>query len=176
MQILLLDQAIKSILPPRPQLRTAQMMDKRNDRVWMSASICKDQRWVIEFVLNQNIKAMTRDGGYVEGKVVQATEESLLLDVSKSEPKGRFRGESSIQTADIAVVYIKKSGGVAAPAGLGVVGGFLALLGTTYAAVHTNSGPAGALLVIGGTAAGAALGAYAGSELVKKTITINVVR
>ncbi len=127
-------------------------------------------------ILNEKIKAMTRDGGYVEGKVVQATEDSLIIDVSKSEPKRRFIGESRIPTADIAVVYIKKSGGVGAPVGLGVIGGFLALLGTTYAAVHSNSGPLGALLVIGGTSAGAALGAYAGSELVKKTITINVVR
>ena len=126
-------------------------------------------------ILNEKIKAMTRDGGYVEGKVVQSTEDSVIVDVSKSEPKGRFFGESRIPTTDIAVVYIKRSGGVAAPVGLGVIGGFLALLGSTYGAVSTN-GPAGALLVIGGTSVGAALGAYAGSELVKKTITINVVR
>jgi hypothetical protein len=38
-------------------------------------------------VLNENIKVMTRDGGYVERKVVQATEERLLLDVHKSDEK-----------------------------------------------------------------------------------------
>jgi hypothetical protein len=127
-------------------------------------------------VLSENIKAMTRDGSYVEGKVVQATEESLLLDVCKSEPKGRFRGESSIPTADIAIVYMKKSGGVAAPAGLGVLGGVLALIGSTYAAMHVDSGPAGALLAIGGTTTGAVLGAYAGQKLVQKTVTISVTR
>jgi len=127
-------------------------------------------------VLNEKIKAMTRDGGYVEGKVVRATENSLIMDVSKAEPRARFRGQSSIPTADVAVVYMKKNGGVAAPVGLGVIGGLLALIGGTYAAIGTNSGPAGALLVIGGTGAGAALGAYAGRELSKKTVMISVIR
>jgi hypothetical protein len=127
-------------------------------------------------VLNERVKAMTRDGGYVEGKVIQASEDSLVMDVCKSEPKGRFRGRSRIATADISVVYMKKSGGVAAPVGLGVLGGFLAMIGGTYAAIHTDSGPVGAFLIIGGTAGGAALGAYAGHELAKKSITINVIR
>jgi hypothetical protein len=127
-------------------------------------------------VLSESIKAMTRDGGYIEGKVIQATEENLLVDVSKSEPKGRFRGESRIATADIAIVYMKKSGGSGAPAGLGVLGGVLGLIGSTYAAMHVDTGVAGALLAIGGTTASAVLGVYAGQKLAQKTLTITVTR
>src|SRR5262245_49081561 len=32
------------------------MMDQRNDRVGMPSSICADQRWMIEFVLNQDVE------------------------------------------------------------------------------------------------------------------------
>jgi hypothetical protein len=127
-------------------------------------------------VVNEKIKAMTRDGGYVEGKVLQASEDILVIDVSSAEPKGRFRGQSTISTVDIAVVYMKRNGSVAAPVALGVIGGFLALIGSTYAAYETNSGPLGAFLIIGGTSAGAAAGAYGGREAVKKTLTITVTR
>jgi len=126
-------------------------------------------------VLNEKVKIMTRDGGYIEGKVLQASRDKLVLDVSKAEPK-RIRGQSAISTDDIAVVYMKKNGSVAAPVALGVVGGFLALIGSSYAAYESNSGPMGAFMVIGGTAAGAAAGAYAGREAAKKTLTISVTR
>lgn len=128
-------------------------------------------------VLDAKIKLMTREGTYVEGKVLQATEEKLLMEVSKSEPKGRLRGrEAEIRTADIAVVYMKKNGSIVAPVALGVVGGFLGALGTSYAAWRTCSTGAGAAaFVIAGMAGGATAGAYAGHEAVKKTVTINVV-
>ncbi len=124
-------------------------------------------------VLNEKIKLMARDGTYVEGKVLQATPDSLVMDVSKSEPK-RFRGQSTVPIADVAVVYMRKNGSVAAPVALGVIGGFLALIGSSYAAYESNSGPIGAFMIIGGTAAGAAAGAYAGREAAKKTLTISV--
>jgi hypothetical protein len=128
-------------------------------------------------VLDRKINLMTRDGTYVEGKVLHATEQRLLIEVSKSEPKGRLRGgEASIPTADIAVVHMKKNGSIAAPVALGVVAGFLAAVGTSYIAYEAcASEGAAAGLVIAGMAGGATAGAYAGHEAVKKTVTIRVV-
>jgi len=128
-------------------------------------------------VLDEKIKLMTRDGTYVEGRVLQATEEDLLMAVSKSEPKGRLRGrEATIRTVDIAVVHMKKNGPIAAPVALGVVGGFLGAIGTSYVAWRTcSTGGAAAAFVIAGIAGGATAGAYAGHEAVRKTVTIRVV-
>jgi len=125
-------------------------------------------------VLDHKVKMMTRSGTYIEGKVLQAREDTLLVDVSKTEPKGLLRGNSEISTADIAVIYMKKNGNVAYPIVLGVLGGFLGGVAGAYGAYSISSGPLGGAMVLGGIAGGATAGACAGHELAKKTITINV--
>jgi hypothetical protein len=127
-------------------------------------------------VLDEKVTMMMRDGTYVEGKVRQATEERLVVDVSKSEPKGRLHGSSMIPTADIAVVYMKKNGPIAVPVLLGILGGLLGGTAGSYAAYQSDAyGAAGGFMVLGGIAGGATAGAYVGHEAAKKTITINVV-
>ena len=58
MQIFLLDNPIKIILPLRAQLRAAQMMHKAYNRVWMSPHIRSDQRRMIQLVLNQDVQTL----------------------------------------------------------------------------------------------------------------------
>ena len=126
-------------------------------------------------VENQSIKMMLKDGTYIEGKVLAAMEDILMLNVKHSEPQGRLKkGESPIQTRDISVVYMKKNGPIALPIILGVAGGFGGLLAGTYAGYQADSYGATLGMGIGLAAAGATGGAYLGSEAAKRTVTINV--
>lgn len=127
-------------------------------------------------VLGENVKLMMRDGTYVEGKVIRAGREEIVMQVKKSEPRGRVKGaEAALKTSDIATLVMKKNGSVAAPVALGIVGGILGLIGGSYAGYRTDSAPIMLVGMLGGAAGGAALGAYGGHEAVKKTITISVV-
>jgi hypothetical protein len=128
-------------------------------------------------VEDQSIKMMLKDGTYVEGKVLLATEYELQMKVKRSEPSDRIkRGESRIPTGDISVVHIKKNGSIALPILLGVAGGFGGLLTGAYVGYMADEDHNLAVgLGIGLTAAGATGGAYLGNEVVKRTVTINVV-
>ncbi len=127
-------------------------------------------------VLDQNIKLMMRNGTYVEGKVLRTSREEIVMNVKKSEPKMQFRGsEASLKTADIASVYMKKNGPVAAPVALGVIGGILGFVGGAMVGYASDSVGVSLLAGIGGAAGGASLGAYGGRQAAKKTVSINVV-
>ncbi len=132
--------------------------------------------FVGSLVLDQNIHLMLRDGTYIEGKVRQATRESLTVKIRKCEPKNSVRGpEATLATADIAVVHYKKNGSVAAPVALGVLGGFAGGLAAANIAYYSgaNEGAAvGAFLL--GIVGGASGGSILGREAAKKTVTINV--
>ena len=126
-------------------------------------------------VLGEKIKLMTRDGTYVEGKVLRAGQDEIQMNISKCEPKGRLlRGEAVVPTSDIAVVHMKKNGSIAAPIALGVVGGLLGFVAAAYAADDVHSNTAYFAIGIATAAGGATGGAVLGRETVKKTITINV--
>ncbi len=126
-------------------------------------------------VLDRSIELMTTDGVYVKGTAVQATRQDITLKLKQVEPKGRFQGrEVTIHTADISVVHLRKSGSVAWPIALGVLGGFGGGMGAGYAtyAMGAERGAAAACLlgIVGGATGGALLGREAG----KHTVTINV--
>jgi hypothetical protein len=126
-------------------------------------------------ILGRSIELMLRDGTYVSGKVTRSTRVEIAVDVKKSDPKGKVHGANAvIPTADISMVYMKKSGNPAAPVALGVVGGVLGFIGGCYVAYQMDSEPAAVILGIGSAAAGAAAGALIGREVVKKTVTIAV--
>jgi hypothetical protein len=126
-------------------------------------------------VLGRSIKLMMRDGTYVSGKVTRSTREEITIDVKESEPKGKVSGANAvIPTTDISIVYMKKSGGLAAPVALGVVGGMLGFIGGCYVAYRMDSGPMAFVLGIGSAVGGATSGALIGREAVRKTITIAV--
>jgi hypothetical protein len=126
-------------------------------------------------VLGQSIEFMLRDGTYVSGKVIRANREEIAVDVKKSEPKARVHGANAIiPTTDISVVYMKKSGSVAAPVALGIVGGVLGLIGGAYVGYAMDSGPIAAIGAIGVAAGGATGGAMLGRAAVRKTLTIAV--
>jgi hypothetical protein len=127
-------------------------------------------------VLGENIKLMMRDGTYVEGKVIRAGREEIVMQVKKSEPKGRVHGpEAGLATSDIATVHMRKNGSVAAPVALGVLGGIAGLFAGAFASYHSHSNSVVAVSMMGFAAGGAAGGAYAGHEAAKKTVTISVV-
>jgi hypothetical protein len=120
-------------------------------------------------VLDKKIKLMMRDGTYVEGKVLQASQESITLKVKKSDPKDRFREkEAIIPTQDIGSIYFSKGGNIAVPIVFGVGG---ALAGAAAAAAGGEENYAGAFI---GPPLGAIFGVFVGRELVKKTVTINI--
>jgi len=126
-------------------------------------------------VLGKSIELMMRDGTYVSGKVTRSSREEIAVDVKKSEPKGRMRGaNAAIPTADISIVYMKKSGTVAAPIALGIAGGVLGFIGGAFAGYEMNSGPMVAILGLGAAAGGATGGAMLGRQAVRKTVTIAV--
>jgi len=126
-------------------------------------------------VEDQNIKMMLRDGTYVEARVLHASEDTLGLKVKRSEPAGKLKkGEFSIPTREIAVVYFKRKGNVAWPVALGVAGGIGGILAGSYAGYETDSPTATIALGIGLAMAGAVGGALLGGEAAKKTVTINV--
>lgn len=127
-------------------------------------------------ILGEKVKLMMRDGTYLEGKVLRASREEIVMQVNKSEPKGRVQGaEAVLKTSEIGTVSMKKNGSVAAPVALGVVGGILGFLGGSFAGYASNSDSAMVVGAIGGAAGGASLGAYAGREAARKTVTISVV-
>ena len=126
-------------------------------------------------VLGRSIKLMMRDGTYVSGKVVRSTREEITIDVKESEPKGKVRGANAvILTADISVVYVKKSGSLAAPVALGVVGGLLGFIGGCYVGYRMDSGPMSFALGLGSAVGGATGGALIGREAARKTVMIAV--
>jgi ribosome maturation factor RimP len=128
-------------------------------------------------VLDENIKLTTRDGTYVEGKVLGAGTEEITIDVKKSEPKGRMgTGHQVIRTSDIVLVRMKKNGSVAAPVALGVVCGLLGAVASGYSAWYAGMSE-GELIAfeLAGMAGGAVAGAYAGHATAMKTVTIGVV-
>jgi hypothetical protein len=118
---------------------------------------------------------MLRDGTYVEGKVLNATEATLNMKVRHSEPEGRLKkGECAIPTREISVVYMKKRGSIVVPIVLGILGGFGGALVGSYAGYASGNAGAMVALGIGLTTAGATGGALLGVEAAKKTVTINV--
>jgi hypothetical protein len=72
------------------------------------------------------------------------------------------------------VVYLRKSGSIAGPVALGVVGGFLGAAASAYLIQDAESSMGPFTVFIGGTVGGAAGGALLGREIVKKTVTIAV--
>ncbi len=126
-------------------------------------------------VLGRSIELMMRDGTYMSGKVTRSSREEIAVDVKKSEPKGRVRGAKAvIPTADISMVYMKKSGTVAAPIALGIAGGVLGFMGGFYVGYLMNSEPMAAIFSLGSAAGGATGGAMLGRQAVRKTVTIAV--
>jgi hypothetical protein len=126
-------------------------------------------------VLGQSIEFMMRDGTYVSGKVTRANREEIAVDVKKSEPKGRIRGANAvIPTADISIVYMKKSGTVAAPIALGIAGGVLGFIGGFYIGYRMNDETAAGIFSLGSAAGGGTGGALLGRYAVRKTVTIAV--
>jgi hypothetical protein len=127
-------------------------------------------------VEDQSIKLMLRDGTYLEAKVLHASEEALGLKVKHSEPAGRLKkGETSILTREVAVVYLKRKGTVAWPVALGVAGGFGGFLAGVYAGYQSDSAPVTIGLGIGLATAGAVGGALLGNEAAERTVIINVI-
>jgi len=126
-------------------------------------------------VENQSIKMMLRDGTYIEGKVHAAMEDTLMMTVKHSEPQGRVKkGDVSIPTRDISVVYLRKKGSAVPPIVLGVAGGLGGLIAGSWAGYGLDSYGASVALGIGFAAAGATGGAYLGMEVAKRDVTINV--
>jgi hypothetical protein len=134
-----------------------------------------------EVVLGQKIQLMMRDGTYVEGKVLRADQNEILMHVKKSVPKewlshGQLPGnERSLRTSDVAVVHMQKNGWFVIPAALGVIGGYLGGAGAALAAdrVHSQSGFFGIVFV--SAAAGATAGVILGRKATRQTNTILVV-
>ena len=126
-------------------------------------------------VLGQSIELMLHDGTYVAGKVIKASREDITVNVKKCEPKGRVTGSNAImQTADISMVYMKKSGNVAAPVALGIVGGGLGFVGGVYVGYRMDSVPAAWTFGLAAATGGAAAGAIGGREAVRKKVAIAV--
>ncbi len=128
-------------------------------------------------VLDQSVRLMMRDGTYVEGKVFRASQDSITLKVNRSEPKGRIRGpDATLSSSEISVVFLRKSGTIAAPIALGILGGFAGGLATSYAAYALGGeSTAAGIAVLGGITGGACGGALLGREAAKRTLTINVI-
>ena len=99
--------------------------------------------------------------------------EEIFVDVKKCEPKNRVRGANvSIPAEYVAVVYLKKSGTVAAPVALGVVGGVLGFVGGAYMGFRLDDETAAVILSFGSAAGGATAGAMLGREAAKKRVAI----
>jgi hypothetical protein len=144
-----------------------------------AADLQVDSESLGSIVLDKKVKLMMRDGSYLEGRVLQASREEIVLHVGKAEQRGdsvlmRKGKEASLKTSDIGVVYLRKDGAVAAPVALGVLGGFLGALGTSYALRNSENNGTAFTLFVAGTAGGATAGALLGREAVKKAVTIYV--
>ena len=126
-------------------------------------------------VLGHSIEFMMRDGTYVSGKVARSSREEIAVDVKKCEPKGRVSGANAvIPTADISIVYMKKSGTIAAPIALGIAGGVLGLIGGEFVGYKMSSAAMEVSLGLVAAAGGATAGAMLGHQAVRKTVTIAV--
>jgi hypothetical protein len=132
-------------------------------------------------VLGLKIQLMMRDGTYVEGKVLRASQNEIYMRVKKSVPKewlshGQLPGnERSLRTADVAVVHMQKNGLFVIPAALGVIGGYLAGAGAAFAADRVHSQSAYFGIVIVSAAAGATAGVFLGRKAVRQTNTLLVI-
>jgi hypothetical protein len=130
-------------------------------------------------VLGKKIKLMLHDGSYLEGKVLRAGRAEIEMRVNKSELKEpslvKEKGNDSLlKTSDIGMVYLRKSGTIAGPVALGVVGGILGAVASAYLLRNEEAVGTGLTLFTAGTAGGATGGALLGREIVKKTVTIYV--
>jgi hypothetical protein len=129
-------------------------------------------------VVGEKVKMMLRDGTYAEGKVVDATPENITLQVKKTEPKGRLtRPEAVIPAREISVVHLERRGSPAVPVALGI-GGFFGgmLVGALASGLYWSDGATPAMLgaTWEGAMGGAVAGAYGGTKLAEKTVTISV--
>jgi hypothetical protein len=130
-------------------------------------------------ILGKKIKLMMRDGSYLEGKVLRAGPQEIGMRVKNSELKGASivvqKGkETALKTSEIGMVYFRKSGSVAGPVALGVIGGILGGTVSAYVLQDEESAATGLTIFIAGAAGGATGGALLGREVVKKTVTIYV--
>jgi hypothetical protein len=127
-------------------------------------------------ILGQSIKLILHDGIFVEGRVLRAGREEIVVQVRRSMPAGSVAVPQAIlRTSDIATVFMKKNGSIVAPTALGVLGGILGLYGGAYAGYRTCDAVVLFVGMLGGAAGGAAAGAYAGREAAKKTVVISVI-
>ena len=123
---------------------------------------------------------MMRDASYLEGKVVRAEPEEILIHVKKSDIRGSavkiHNNNAILRTSDIGSVYIRESGSAAAPVVLGIIGGALGVIGTVNTLEDSRCSAAAAwTILIGLTAGGATGGALLGREVSKKIVTVNVI-
>jgi len=130
-------------------------------------------------ILGKKIKLMMRDASYLEGKVLRAGPKEILIHVKKSENQGSavkiHNNKALLRTSDIGTVYLSKSGSVAAPVALGVIGGLFGVLGSVHALEHTRNKTAAWITLTVLTAGGATGGALLGREVARKTVTVNVI-
>ena len=131
-------------------------------------------------ILGQKVKIMMRDASYLEGTVVRADRDEVLIRITKADLKGSSavtqKGkEAFVRTSDIGTVFLRKGGSIAGPIALGVIGGILGAAGSVYLVRDADSPAAAISFLAAGSAGGATLGALIGREAVKKTITISVV-
>ncbi len=128
-------------------------------------------------VLGRSIRLMTTDGTYLEGKAIRTTREEITLKVKRVEPKTRFQGrEVTIPASEISVVRMSKSGPMAVPIALGVLGGFGGGVAAAYAAQYMDSEGGAVAACLAGIVGGSTGGAILGREAAKGTVTINVIQ
>jgi hypothetical protein len=138
-----------------------------------------DSKSLGAMILGKKVKLMMRDASYLEGKVVRAGPKEILIHVKKSEIQGSaikiHNSQVLLRTSDIGAVYLSKSGSVAAPVALGVIGGILGVAGSVFALEDTRNATAAWITLTVITAGGATGGALLGREVVRKTVTVNVI-
>jgi hypothetical protein len=156
-------------LPAFPQNR-----DATGSNAAPSLELRIDPENLAPLVLDQKIRLMTHDGTYAEGRVLRASAVALTLRVRKSEPEGRVtRPQAELPLSTISVIHMKKSGNVAAPITLGILGGIGGFALGAVAGVSCCDDHPGILLIpLGTTIGGAVGGSLLGREMVRKTITI----
>ena len=143
------------------------------------ADLQVDSESIGSVILDQKIKLSMRDGSYLEGKVLRAGRKEIVLRISKLDLKGpsvaaQKGKEVMLKTSDIGIVYLRKSGTVAGPVALGVIGGILGAAASAYALRYEESPAAGLTGFVAATAGGATGGALLGREVVKRSVTIYV--
>jgi hypothetical protein len=159
--------------------KSSLFLDPTHSKTLIENSSEIDSESLGAMILGKNIKLMMRDASYLEGKVLRAGRQEILVHVKKSEIRGSavkiHNNEALLCTSDIGAVYIRKSGSVAAPVALGVIGGVLGVMGSVYALQDMRSEAAAWTILIGLTAGGATGGALLGREAAKKTVTVDVI-